>query len=1206
MEWNREQKQVIESRNANILVSAAAGSGKTAVLVERILGFLMDKEDPCNIDEFLIVTFTNAAAAQMREKIEKKIGEAVRANPDDSHLVKQMSLIHKADITTIDGFCMRILKEYFHTAGIDSAFTIMDSHLMELLKDDILDSVFRNHYETEGSDDSGEDSFLRLAEAFSAIENDNGLKKIILEICKVADSAPEPKAWLTAVRKNAHIKTKEELDRAPWMKAYIADIKRRASLFLDYAQKGIEICNREGGCGKNIEVAMSDMEILKKIANARTYQEIYEGFQLPVLRLKNVGKDVLAQENYQQFKDNREQYIKAWKKLAGMQKEPESILKEIENTGHWLDALIDLSFQYLDCLSEEKKKRRQYEFSDIAHMAYHIVCQGYDEEGIAVSTENGKRISERYRAIFIDEYQDSNYIQEDILTAVSKRHLGIQNLFMVGDVKQSIYRFRMARPELFLEKYRTYVETVTDDVKNRRINLKTNYRSRPEVLNAVNFIFENIMKSDLGGIQYDEDAALKYGSLYPETEETIQKDTELLLVTDMEREENETAEPPDDELEEMNALEYEAYAVAKRIRELTDSETGISVWKEEEGKYVPAQYRDCMILLRSVRTKGGVFERILTQEGIPVSLDNPNGYFDALEVRTMLSMLSVIDNARQDIPLAAVLLSPLADLTEDEMAYISAEQMADSDDERTLYDRCRRFIERYSGSENETYDQAAGKLEHFFNILDLSKQKRAFLSISELIQYILKLTSYDIYISALPHGKRRIANINMLMEKAAAFEKGDYQGLFNFLRYMEKIRIHDLDFGEAMEANGSENVVRITTMHKSKGLEYPIVFVSGLGQKFFKGDTKLPITIHLDHYISMQYIDFVKRIRRKSFMQEIYQYLENLDDLAEEQRLLYVAMTRAREKLILTGSVKKFPESGGLDYSARSSVSGYLGWIMPCINKDPQEKYLKRNFIDRRELLSGYAKDTVQSVLEYTDAETRIADQDVEKELAEAESRYHYEYPFMEAVNQKVKMSVTEIKKLAMYRQSSDESETAVFGLQEEQKNTGAKRGTVIHKLMELLDFNAVHSKEEMQTEFKRLLKLDIFDDEERKVEGLEKVAKIFESDIFRRMQQADADGLLYKEQQFTAGVPASHIRKEITNPDMVIVQGIIDVFFYENDEIVLLDYKTDRVDCGGTLAERYQTQLDYYAETLERLTGKKVKEKLIYSFALNEIVSCS
>lgn len=1200
--WNREQQQVIDSRHANILVSAAAGSGKTAVLVERILKMVTDEDMPCDIDEFLVVTFTNAAAAQMREKISAKLEKAVREHPENSHLVKQLSLIHKADITTIDSFCLKVVKENFHSIGVDSAFTIMDNHLMELLKEDILDGIFQEHYEAAFRKDDKEDTFVRLVRAFGSMKNDDALKDIILQICRTAESLSDPVKWLQAAKENNHIETEEDLDRAAWMKAYLADIHGKAESFLSYAEYGREICGWEGGCGNNAEVAEGDIFIIRKILEAETYGELREAFLLPVANLKAVRKDGKAKENYQVFAGNREKYIKPLKEMMKNPKKVSDVLKEMSNIREWTDTMLDLCLEYRERLMEEKNRRKQYEFSDISHMALKILCQGYDENHTAVPTETGRSISERYREIFIDEYQDSNYIQEDILTCVSRRHAGCHNMFMVGDVKQSIYKFRMARPDLFLEKYASYVESDEDNQENRLINLKTNYRSRPVVLDAVNYIFRNIMNTDFGGIAYDDKAALKYGGLYQETDCETSNTAELLLVA---KDSGENQTLPDSDAEELTALEYEAYAVAGRIKELTDPEKGIFIWDEESGEYIRARYRDCMILLRSVKGKGGIFEKILQQEGIPVSLDNPNGYFDAAEVTTMLSMLTVIDNARQDIPLAAVLLSPMGKLSNDEMAFVSACPVPEGKKKYCLYDKCIMFMELYENSKQEEYAKTAGKLRAVFQIVSYLKQQRPFTPISVLIQKVLDLTHYDIYISALPQGTKRIANINMLMEKAEVFEHGDYRGLFNFLRYMEKVRIHDLDFGEAKEVGSSENAVRITTMHKSKGLEYPIVFVSGLGHPFVSNYKRGSITIHQDYYIAARYIDPDKKIRHNSFMQDSFNRLLTLDSLAEEQRVLYVAMTRAREKLILTGSVSRISEKTDIDYLLRTEAGSYLGWIMPCINRDDTERYFQKTYMERSSITASYAAEQTERILRYDDMERLLSGQKQERSVKEAECRYKYQYPHQEAATQKVKMSVSEIKKMAMYEQGMEDEAVYTFVKSADRNSGGARRGTVIHKLMELLDFKSVDSRGKMEEELYRLLQMDLFEEEDRNIKGIEGAAAFYDSDLFRRMKKADMHGLLYKEKQFTMGIPANQIMKDTENSDMVVVQGIVDAYFYEGEEIVLMDYKTDAVPDTETLVKRYQKQLDCYAETLEHLTGHTVKEKLIYSFSLGKVIKC-
>lgn len=626
------------------------------------------------------------------------------------------------------------------------------------------------------------------------------------------------------------------------------------------------------------------------------------------------------------------------------------------------------------------------------------------------------------------------------------------------------------------------------------------------------------------------------------------------------------------------------------------------IWDEEKKQHIRAGYGDVCILLRKLKGTADIFVAALEQRGIPVQVDNPSGYFDAMEVVTMLSMLNVIDNSRQDVPLAAVLLSPLGQLDNDELALVSACSSPDKKKKDSLYDKCHLFLEQ---QEQRGESSSLGeKLQEFLNRLSCWKEQRSYCSISQLIQNILELTHYDVFISSLPQGQKRLGNIHMLMEKAEAFEAGNNRGLFLFLRYMEKIRIHDLDFGEAQDLGEGNHAVRITTMHKSKGLEYPVAFVSGLGLPFVQNYKKGSLALHQDFYIATQYVEPKKRVRHKSFMQKVFHRLLEMDSLAEEQRVLYVAMTRAREKLILTGSVKTISQEERVNYSTRTGANRFLDWILPCVNQDRKEKYFQKQYIPRSKVLADYAKKQAEKQMDLQALEGMLTAAVPDREWQEKQESYHFQYPYQEAVTQKVKLSVSEIKKMAMYQQGLEEEEVHAFVANVDQGSGGARRGTVIHKLMELLDFQGIDSRDKMKEELERLMQLPVFSEEDREIKGMQQVIDFYDSELFHRMQAADRKGRLYREAQFTVGIPANQLNPASGNTDMVVVQGIVDAYFYEGEDIILMDYKTDAVKDPQTLIQRYKAQLDCYGDTLERLTGCKVKEKLIYSFALNRVIA--
>ena len=1209
-EWNKEQKQVIESRKGNILVSAAAGSGKTAVLIERIMEMIMDEKSPCDVDEFLVVTFTNAAAQQLREKITEKLDAAVKKNPGNQHLVKQLSLIRKADITTIDSFCLKVVKENFNIINIDPSFNIVDDKLVELTKNDLLDEMFEEKYEAAFQTDNSEKytQFTQFSEAFGNTIKDDELKKIILNVFRKSSSYPYPDEWLENAKKAVDIKNSEELNASVWMKAYLNDVKHLAMSYKEIAETALKYCTCENGCKNNTEVALKDIEIFDLVISAESYDEVRKILADGIPHIRPIRKEGPEKENYLKFKELRDIYKDELNKIAkNFNKSTELIIYELENIRVWIHEIVDLCLEFEKRLSKEKTKSRQYEFSDIEHMALKILTDGHDENGRIIPSDTAKSIAASYKQIYIDEYQDSNFLQEEILNAVSGYREGENNIFMVGDVKQSIYRFRMARPDLFMEKYSNYTLSENDGPSERRIDLMKNYRSRYEVLSSVNYIFSMIMKKDFGGIEYDEAAFLNYGELYPKTlpEDDKSKEspymTEFLLASPYDEEE----ETNDEDEEELEKLEYEALMIAQRIKELTDEKTGLKLWDSENDCYRKTEYKDIVILLRSLKNRGDVFARVLEKQNIPVFLDNPNGYFDAAEVSIILAMLKVVDNIRQDIPLAAVLTSPMAEISNSELAVITGYSIKNNIVCNTLYDRCEAFMEKSSDE-----PKLKEKLKRIFNIIFELKEKKTYMSISQLIKQILKYTDYDIYAYSMPMGEKRIANINMLMEKADSYENGNYKGLFNFLRYMEKLRVHDIDFGEASTVSDTDNVVRITTMHKSKGLEYPVAFVSCLGQQFNSSYTKEDPVIHTDYYMASKYINLATRRKNKTFMRDVLIRLTKIDNLAEEQRVLYVAMTRAKEKLILTGCVGKKKPAEGISYGTRSNAVTFLDWVYPCVlSQKESEKYIDLKMISRNEIISGYIKGETKKAEVYTDTEVILKNFNTEERYRELKKEYEYIYPYLSTTICPVKVSVSEIKKAYMAEEDYENGESIIESereipllritkdedVKEHTALSGAERGTIIHRLMELLDYSRINTKDDMKLEINNLLNSGAFSEEERHIWGMKHVYDFFDSPLFNRMKDAYLNGLLRREKQFIIGLPANKIYK-----DNVLMQGIIDAYIEDSDGIVLIDYKTDKKD-EEALVKMYQTQLELYSITLEQLTGLKVKEKILYSFYLDK-----
>ncbi|MBR1674136.1 MAG: helicase-exonuclease AddAB subunit AddA [Eubacterium sp.] len=1325
-EWNREQQKVIDSRKltGQILVSAAAGSGKTAVLVERIIMSLLDTVDGeyvNDIDDFLVVTFTRAAAAQMKDKITREIGkyldeESAKEYPDVrkmEHLMRQQIAVGRADICTLDSFSGKVVRENFNVINIDPGFTTVEGNMMKLVKDDILDEMFGELFTGKDGKYVKAADFMLLAKVFFMKTDDAALKKLFYKITSVAETMPEPIVWLEESRIREGLaedgaaeglpeegqKKLTDRDTAfnklPWVGKLMDYIRGRMSSVIDICDKAIAIAEKQAAAAADeentAEISRTAKQMAKLIEDRKILQTLYDaadkdnGGNLRLF-LKACSEKNFAKNNSKiddpDIVTLRSKYSKSDGELTGFltrlfgKKLPEcdSIYKDIfDNAAKWIDIMVDFCLEFMERVMAEKHRLKQYEFGDIAHFALQILTEREtddaedkkdgrtvapgrikrDEKGYVIPSKAAKALSNRYKYIYIDEYQDSSYIQEDMINAIATYKDGVpSNIFMVGDVKQSIYKFRQASPKLFVDKYnafRNITENDEEDYNGMVINLSTNYRSRRPVLDAVNRIFCELMKKDIGGIDYDDNAALKYGAgsvgVY---DDAGNAKVELTIIAKPNKEENpaeaggpEEADEVDTVDGEFNNDEYEAAYVAEKISSILSDENYM-VYSKEEGVH-RVRPSDIVILSRSIARRADYYVDALSRRNIGVSLDNSSGYFDAAETVTMISMLRVIDNRRQDIPLAAVLNSPIGGLSNSDLMMI-----AGSGDHKSFYDACEAFMEKYSNTESadetERCRVIAARLKKFFDMVDELSEKQRFMSISMLIRRILELTEYDVYASALPLGQRRLANLNMLMQKADAFEKSNFTGLFNFLRYIDKCRIHDIDFAEAEDDTVESDKVTIMSIHKSKGLEFPVVFLVGLGHEFNTADDSEKYFVDGDNHIAVDYFDPKRKLTSGSFMMNAFVDLSRLGRVEEEQRLLYVGMTRARERLYMTGVDRKYlnKETPPMSYKTRSSLSTYLSWIEPVLSIDQKDKidYSIVTF----DAITGVAREAaVDKNDDYQELIQRLEDasalDSVRRKADEVQEIYDLDknYIYKQDVTTRAKMSVSEIKK-ALHEQEDEEIERykgakAYFGPEDEEMpvgemgaedsaaeapvreeidekelaeiaNRAAKRGTLVHKLYELIDFKKISSRAEMEKEIGEKLSDQFFSDEERcsimESYDIHLMSRFADTELFRRMKEADTRGQLFKEAEFTMGVPADASAK---TDGIVIVQGIIDGYFIDSDgKAVIMDYKTDRTHDKEELIRRHGPQLKLYTEALSGIRGVEVKELIIYSLEVGEV----
>ena len=737
MKWTKEQENVIKKRGGNLLVSAAAGSGKTAVLVQRIIEMIMDKERPVDIDKLLVVTFTKAAAAQMKERIQEAIERELKKNPANDHLIRQMSLIHKAQITTIHSFCLSVIRSHFHQVDLEPDFRMGDETEVELLKMEVVEEVFSEYYEKQ---DKG---FLTLVESYGTLKSDKAVEDMVLTLYESAMSHMNPLQWLQEVKESFLVSSVSELREQPFMQYAYKECKELLLELEEYLEIAKEICNEPGGPTPYESVLKDDIAILRTVRGGNNLDEMKQALQeKKYTRIPKVDKTQVLEHKQNMVKEMREVYKKQLKQLEEglLRYSEEEILMQIQNIREIATTLVELTCKLYEGYKEKKKEGNLLDFGDLEHLAYEIVSK----EGVA------KEYQDYFYEIMIDEYQDSNFLQEGILKAISKEKIGQPNRFMVGDVKQSIYKFRMAKPEIFIEKYHTYEADL--EAKATLIELNNNFRSRMSLLSGVNEIFEKIMRKELGNIDYDDRNSLKTGGNFPETDKLVGGDTELLLL-DLSEEENRAE---DEMLLEYSKKELEAQNVAERIKELVGGEQPQYVYDKKLGDYRKANYGDIVILLRAVSEWADVFSEVLLRNNIPAHTESKKGYFDTLEIKNILSMLTVIDNVYLDIPLVAVMRSKFGEFKGEELAAIKVFQKEEGYEELYFYDVLQLYVEK---KENPLQKKIAA----FLSQLEYFREIKHHYSIRELMEVILDRTNYLYFVSAMPQGEKRVANIKMLI-----------------------------------------------------------------------------------------------------------------------------------------------------------------------------------------------------------------------------------------------------------------------------------------------------------------------------------------------------------------------------------------------------------------------------------------------------------
>lgn len=1299
MEWTREQKKVIETRNKNLLVSAAAGSGKTAVLVEHIINRIT--EEGIDIDRLLVVTFTNAAAAEMKERIRKAIEDKLLKDPDNANLHRQAALVHSAQITTIHSFCLSVIRDNFQSLPIDPSFRIAEEAELTLIKSDVLEDLLEACYE------EGREDFLAFTESFGGGKTDDGIEDLILNIHQFSMSAPWPEDWYDKLKENFEVESAEDMKTADWMHELMSMLNRIVSDLYSMCEEAVLICQQADGPAAYQSALISDSEQLEGLKGITDYSEFGERIQgISFARLSGKKEEGVDPGKKELVKSIRDRIKKAVSDIQGnyfFQGE-EEMAADIAAMRSNAEVIIRLCKDFSTAYQKRKAEKNMVDFNDLEHLALSVLVK--KEGGITIPTQAADELAGFYKEVMVDEYQDSNLVQEIILESISGGRFGNPNRFMVGDVKQSIYKFRLADPSIFMDKYEKYplmaeeeteaekeldsetkleqnseteleqksktkreqnpetelgqnsetkreqdkepnkitaqknedklteiriAEVSSAEEHNLRIDLHKNFRSREVVINSINSVFQMIMTRKLGDIEYDKRAYLYPGADFC-SGDGISDSTELLLAAVTPPEEAAASEnKKDEEAEEYTARELEALAVAARIKELVHPETGLFVQDKKTGGLRRAVYGDIAILLRSMTGWADIFSDTLSAEGIIAHTETQTGYFKTLEISTTLNLLRTIDNPRQDIPFTAVLKSPMAGFTDGELADI-----------RMIKKRVPMYeaAKIYSSSQE---DALAVKLEEFFERLSRYRSAAVHLPIHELILHVLSDTGYYNYAAAMPAGDKRKANLNMLVQQAIRFEGTSFSGLFHFIRYMERLDRYDVDFGEAKVTGEDDKSVRIMSIHKSKGLEFPIVFVAGMGKNFNTQDSRAKLLLHQDYGIGMDYIDLDLRIKEPTLIKKFIQKQLITESLGEELRVLYVALTRAKEKLILTAGVKDMKKllekyalkaitpRNTLSYLELSAAASYLDWIMLSMI---QQKGFEEILLSYG-LPASCATDDKLSVREYTYEMLleREKEQQVVKEIKEdillnrseaavydekykrdIKAYFEYKYPYQAEAGIHTKVTVSELKKMGQQEEEELSEALPVLKSQQEEypvpaflkeikEEKGADLGTLIHKVLELTPFESIYGEKELADHLDRLVKEKRLLPEELKILDIGRISKLYQSELGQRLRMAESEGRLFKERQFIMGVKAKDINGELQSEELVLVQGVIDAYFIEGNELVLVDYKSDAYVTEEKLKSRYHMQLKHYQKALEQLTGMKVKESIIYSVWLSRQV---
>ena len=1224
VKWTEEQKQAIYEKGSNILVAAAAGSGKTAVLVERIINKIINEK--VDIDKLLVVTFTNAAASEMRERVLKAIYKKIDVNPEDERLQRQVTLLNKASICTIDSFCLDVVRNNFFEIDISNNFRIADSTEIEILEQDVLEELFEEKYENNDED------FLKLINTYTEYRDDTPLKDLIITIYKYIQSNPYPEKWLHEKIEmfNFPEDISQDFSKTSWGKILLKEIKEIVDDGVYQLKREVQNLSTVEELRKSFELLSRNLQQFELLqSNLDTWDKAYT-----IYNTLDFGKWLIDSKIKTDIKINaqktRKKVTDSLKDVAGkvLVMDSKESFKDIIHMYQILKKLENLILEFSENFTKKKKEKNIVDFSDIEHFALKILL---DENGNP--TEIAKRYQEKFEEIAIDEYQDSNLVQEYILTSISKGN----NIFMVGDVKQSIYKFRQARPDLFLNKYKKYkLKNQKSKEENLKIQLFKNFRSRKEVLDFSNLIFSKIMSEELGELNYTEEEYLNLGAEYKDTGENLKaeinviqiepteektKDAEELKI-ETQQDDVEDDEDLKEEIERKEDIEIEAQFVANKIKNLVESKFQVYDTKNKIQRDI--KYKDIVVLLRSTKLSAPIFEKEIIKLGMPVFSDSSSEYLESLEIQTIMNLLKIIDNPLQEIPLIATMRSVIGGFTDNELVEIR------------LCDKYDNFYTTMLKAKINVEETLRIKIEEFINKLELWRKEQEYLSLAEFIWKIYNDTGYFNYVGLMKNGELRQANLKMLFEIAKQCETISFKGLYNFINYIEKIKTSSKDMDSARVIGENDDVIRIMSIHKSKGLEFPVVILSNTGKQFNLQDLNQKILLHPELGIGVKYIDYDLQIRYDTLSKRAIKNKIKLETLSEEMRILYVALTRAKEKLIITGFAKKekiekieenTEKYEDLNIMLLQKAKSYLEWLMLIYNynKEKMNEVSVFNYYKKDEIMKMCQKEN-QEKEEDISKEIRVKlndfpiDEKLEKRIIE---KLNYVYPYLESTIIPTKTSVTQIKqmnienKIEIKKETSDinnNTENSIKINQDEElpkpkflqsdddiKITNAEKGTLIHLCMQKLDVKKQeYNPSEIKELVEKLVAKKIITQLEANSINLNKILKFTKSNIWKEMTKSN---IIEREKPFYINIPAKDIYDKNVD-EKILVQGIIDLYYInEKGELILVDFKTDYVPNKEEkiLIDKYKVQLNLYKTALESALERKVNRTYIYSTYLDK-----